>query len=311
MEEKVSVVVPVHNSEKYLKKCIDSLLKQDYKNIEIITVLNGSTDDSLKILESYKDKIKMIELERSGIGLARNKGIDSATGKYLCFVDSDDEVKSNYISCMVENIKKYNSDLSLCEFEEIHEETGKTNEVKSFNFEFLEKKEIIKNLHNIRFAPWCKLYKKEIIDKHNIKFPIDIKYEDVPFVLKYLKNSKSISRVNKKTYIYNIHKESEQTTVDKRIFDIIEIMKQCEKIIDKKELIDLKVYNYLTFATKTRYIKDSKIRNEFIDKVYNELNKTNWKKCEYYKGLSLTRRIVYSNKHNLKLYCKLYSKFKL
>lgn len=105
--EKVSVIIPVHNSEKYIEECINSVINQTYKNLEIIVVDDNSSDNSLNIIKNIKDsRIKILKLPtNSGVAIARNKGIESATGKYICFIDSDDYWYLNKLEKQVEFIK--------------------------------------------------------------------------------------------------------------------------------------------------------------------------------------------------------------
>lgn len=309
MKDLVSIIVPVHNSEKYLKGCIDSLLNQDYKNIEIIAVENASTDNSLAILKEYGDKIKTIILKEAGIGLARNIGLKEAKGKYISFVDSDDNVRFDFISKMLYLINKESSDLCICDILEKHVAKRTQNSSKEYPSQFLDRKEILSNLDKFNYGPCNKLYKSEIIKNNNICFEEKLKYEDFPFVLSYLINIDKVSKVNEELYIYNIHNESEQTTVDKRIFDILKIVNKCSKLINKEAILNLKVKTLTNYAAKTRYIKSAKIRNVFIDEVYKELNRNKrWKKCDYLKSVSLVKRVIYQNKSLMKLYSLLYSK---
>ena len=125
MKDLISIIVPVHNSSKYLNKCLDSILNQTYKHIEIIVIENGSTDNSLEILNNYKDKIKLEVLECSGLSQARNRGLELSKGEYIAFVDSDDIIEPNMIEELLNNIKETKSDLSCCDIFEIHESTNK------------------------------------------------------------------------------------------------------------------------------------------------------------------------------------------
>ena len=127
MTKLVSIVVPVHNSSKYLKRCLDSILNQTYKNIEVITVENGSTDDSLEILKSYEPQIKVIKLDSKSLGTARNSGINASLGDYISFIDSDDTIKKEFIEELVNSIEYEKSDLSICGIREIHEEKKRRN----------------------------------------------------------------------------------------------------------------------------------------------------------------------------------------
>ena len=116
MKQLISVIVPVYNSEKYLKECINSILHQTYENIEIIIINDGSTDNSLLIsqeLQKEDKRIKIINQKNSGVSYSRNKGIQEATGEYIMFVDSDDFIVQNYIELMYKEITKNNYDACI------------------------------------------------------------------------------------------------------------------------------------------------------------------------------------------------------
>ena len=114
MENKISVIVPVYNTEDYLEKCIRSIMNQTYKNLEIITINDGSTDNSLSILENLKkedDRIIIINQENMGVSKARNKGLDYATGEFIGFVDSDDFLEEDMYDIMIKHLIEENADL--------------------------------------------------------------------------------------------------------------------------------------------------------------------------------------------------------
>ena len=124
--KKVSIIIPAYNAEKTIKKCLNSVCNQTYENIEIIIVNDGSTDNSLDICEEYEkkdDRIIIISKENGGLSDARNKGIDIAKGKYITFIDSDDYVDLEFISIMVSNIEKNNSDISIISHRVIYPNT--------------------------------------------------------------------------------------------------------------------------------------------------------------------------------------------
>lgn len=309
MKELVSIIIPVHNSSKYLESCINSVINQSYKNIEIIAVENGSTDNSLEILKKYSDKIHIEVLDNSNLGLARNIGIKLSTGYYISFIDSDDFVEENFISSLVNNLEENNSDLSICNIKEIHEETKKTIIRNEYPKEIITNNVILENLDKFNYGPCNKLYKSKIIKENNIHFLENIKYEDLPFVLNYINKVKSISKVNKALYIYNIHKESEQTSIDKRIFDIITSLNECKKFTDTHILENIYIKTLLTYILKTRYIKDKTLRNEFLKESFKELNNNypNWKKSKYFKNESFIKRLIVSNKLLLSIYLNIYN----
>ena len=143
---KVSIIVPVYNTSKYLNSCIKSLLHQTLKDIEIILINDGSTDDSESIIKKYKDKrIKYISKKNEGIGKTRNLGIDTATGEYLSFIDSDDYVEPDFCEKMYEKATKDKCDIVICDYYEDHFEGLK--EIKeSLNKSNKELKELWRSL---------------------------------------------------------------------------------------------------------------------------------------------------------------------
>lgn len=175
-QELVSIIVPVYNTENYLKKCLNSILNQTYQNIEVIIIDDGSTDNSYKILEEFQSKDKRIILlqqKNSGQGVARNKGIEVSKGKYIFFVDSDDRVTKNMVEEMVLEIEKTNSDFSsfLIAFENCK---SKKVYKKNFDNKTLKNEEIYQNaleIKDIFTVPWNKIYRREFLVKNKIYFP--------------------------------------------------------------------------------------------------------------------------------------------
>lgn len=170
---KVSIIVPMYNSEKYIKRCIDSVLNQKYKNFEIIVINDGSTDNSLKICEEYCDsRLKIFSKKNEGVGIARNYGLDIADGDYILFIDSDDCIDNDYLSRLVECNNIYNADL-IESGARVHFENDyciypyqKENQITMF-----DNKEYIKNflLFKTNISVWGKLYKRELIGKTRFK----------------------------------------------------------------------------------------------------------------------------------------------
>lgn len=133
----VSIIVPIYNVEKYLNRCLDSLVNQTFKDIEIIALNNGSTDSSLDILKDYAsndNRITIIDNENLGVSKARNIGIDKASGKYIVFVDSDDWIDTNMIEVLYSNITKNNCDLVMCTYVREFDDHSKE---KIFNLQML------------------------------------------------------------------------------------------------------------------------------------------------------------------------------
>ena len=225
--KKVSVIVPVYNMEKYLEKCMDSLVNQTLEDIEIIAINDGSKDNSLKILKAYEKKypkkVKIIDQENGGISVARNNGLDIATGQYIGFVDSDDYVKLDMFEKLYNKIEKTKSDIVVCDFEEYHMLDN------SFKYIYVVQKIKKSNLYddvsiinNIDYAPWNKLYKRDLFK--NIRFPKNIKYEDLNTILKTFMLASKISTVNESLYLYRITDSGETRTLNKKVSDILIIL---------------------------------------------------------------------------------------
>ena len=161
---KVSVIVPVYNTEKYLRKCLDSLVNQDFSDYEIVIVNDGSTDSSESIINEYVSKydfIKSFAKANGGLSSARNYGIDKASGNYLAFVDSDDYVESNYLKELYESITKDKSDIAVCEFSYVYSD-GKV--IRSYsNLDYTDDS-LKKYLLTPPMAP-IRLFKKELFKK--------------------------------------------------------------------------------------------------------------------------------------------------
>lgn len=181
--EKISVIVPVYNVEAFLERCIESLIRQTYRNIEIILVDDGSTDGSGEICKKYAMRYKNIFYyfkENGGLSDARNYGIVQATGQYLAFVDSDDYVDTRMYQCLQADIEKYNADISTCAFQKFTNEPYEDDIGIASNVEVLNKEKGIRYLllsdKYCNYA-WNKLYKKDLFEK--IKYPIGMKMEDL------------------------------------------------------------------------------------------------------------------------------------
>ena len=197
MEHLVSIVVPVYNAERYLCTSIHALQKQDYSNIEIILVDDGSKDASPSICDSFEKedkRIRAIHKTNGGVSSARNAGIEAATGKYIMFVDSDDLCESNIVSRMVFLAEHWNVNFVICGFRTVNDIKSALNPIRHENTSelvyALSKSELMNSLGYMimrrptMFAPWNKLFDLEIIRKNNIKFIPTVSYgEDFLFNL--------------------------------------------------------------------------------------------------------------------------------
>ena len=204
MEEKISIIVPIYNAEKWLEKCIKSIIDQTYKNIEILLINDGSKDKSLEICEEFAKKdnrIVVINKKNEGVSISRNIGIEKSTGKYIKFVDSDDWLEKDTCEELIDLINKEKTDLAICGLN-IYQ-NGKLLRTPHLDKKIVEIKkglEEFKYINKVFASPCNKLYKKEKI-KEMFKTDLDIG-EDVLFNLQYLRNIEKISITEK--CLYNV-----------------------------------------------------------------------------------------------------------
>ncbi len=202
----VSIIVPVYNTEEYLQKCLNSLTNQTLKNIEIICVNDGSTDNSLKILQDNAikdDRIKIINQENKKQGAARNAGMQVATGEYIGFVDSDDWVDLNYFERLYNTAKKYDSDIALATNVRI----GKNKFKLRLNLQTVDKYTELQDKLDIcqqwkNECPTNKIYRKSYLDANNIQWPEGIYCEDKLFTIKAVYFANAVVTVPDVYYYY-------------------------------------------------------------------------------------------------------------
>ena len=312
---KVSVIVPVYNTEKYLKNCIDSLLKQNFEDYEIIVINDLSPGNAEEIIKSYNDK-KIVYIKNKtnkGIGYNRNLGIKEAKGEYVCFIDSDDYVKEDFISKMYNYSKENNLDLCVCDYVNVDEKGNTLEEFNLSNFGITNYEENNKILCEINLGPCNKLFKKDMLIKNKIKFSEKLKYEDLSFVAVSIKNSAKIGKINEQLNYFTVHKNSETTTRDKRVFDIF---KQLDIVRNEyksgKYLDELTVSVLLNYTIQQRYQIDKDTQSKFIDDAFKYLNDNNidYKHSEYIKNRSFLKGLIEKNKFITKIYCKIYRMLK-
>jgi len=239
MEDKlVSIIIPVFKVEKYLKRCIDSIISQTYKNIEIILVDDGSDDNCPKICDEYKkidSRIVVIHKKNGGLSDARNYGIKEAKGEYITFVDSDDTIEQNYVDCLLETLLKNNADISVCGYM-VKYDNGK--EIPNANGKqmILNSKETLENMlyqRDFNVASWAKLYKRSLFNK--IEFPVGKIHEDAFTTYKLVMKSKRIACDLKPLYNYMIRSNSILTGdfSEKKLL-VIDAYDEMGKAISKK-----------------------------------------------------------------------------
>lgn len=273
MDKKISVVVPVYNVEQYLSKCIESILNQTYRNIEIILVDDGSTDQSGKICEEFKEKderIKVIHKGNGGLSDARNAGIEVAEGQYYSFVDSDDYLECDALESMLEAVATTNSEIAICNIMRFYDD-GTTSEF----YNPVNEKEMWednKRFDSLKQPSVCnKLFESKIFE--NIRFPYGKFYEDTYVYHELLYRANSVTLTGKTGYWYLARKDSilGRPTYTDRYFDFVEAVYQRAKfLVDRRvqpygDEACLSLYAALANAEKN--IEKSKENREKISKV--------------------------------------------
>ena len=314
MNELISIIIPIYNTEKYLKKCIDSVILQSYYNIEIILVNDGSTDNSLNICKEYKKKdkrIKLIDKKNGGLSDARNVGIKNSKGKYIGFVDSDDFIERDMYKILYEGLKKYEADISICKMTK--KENIKNNTVQKKCV--FDRNEAIRRLlfgEEIDNYACNKLIKKELFN--DVTFPIGRKFEDLATMhllieksnlvvynnyigYHYIQREGSITKSYSKTYlddyiwatnefiknILNNHKELKKETDSTYAKGIVNIFSACTKA-HLKEYYNEDKMNYI-------YMEYCKICKRLG--LFKALKKINFKHKLFGILLYLNKNIAY------------------
>lgn len=212
MEEKVSVIVPVYNVEKYLDRCITSLLKQSYGKLEIILVNDGSTDDSGIICDSFahnNSSIRVIHKKNGGLSSARNSGMEIMRGDFFTFVDSDDWIEPNYVKELLNNLKISNVDIVQCGFRKINEKYEITYDSCIYSEMLLSPNDILDSFfktQNLQTMACMKLYRTDMFG--DIRFEDGRNNEDTIFFADIIDRIKNIKIIDDKLYNYYINPDS-------------------------------------------------------------------------------------------------------
>lgn len=296
MSAKVSIIVPIYNTECYLARCINSILDQSYMHLEIILVNDGSTDGSAQLCDSFAavdSRIKIIHKENGGVSSARNSGIEISSGDWVTFVDSDDYIDSDFI----ENMMKY----ADCDFVASHIKAEGWKEwvdipLETNKWERTHLKDFIQNNLNRMNFMVCKLFKKTIIDDFSIRFDKSISYgEDTLFVYKYLKHINSAATISKASYHYNCYNTSSLSKktiswsgIDYTINRVCQAIEEIEEEFDcnsqyaKSIIVNNYLSSYIQSISQTLSFsgiyKSLKEVNKNVYVVMQVSDKTSWAK---------------------------------
>lgn len=302
---KISVIVPVYNTEKYINKCLDSLVNQTMKNIEIIVVNDGSKDRSEEVIKQYVDKypqmIKYYKKENGGLSSARNYGIEKATGDYISFVDSDDYVDKELFLSLESYIDK---DIELVKFKTIKKyKDGKLEKISGPTFDKCCGEEAFNKLYSndILIEPaWLYLYRREFWIKNNFKYEDNLYHEDFGLTPLIITSAKTVVSTEVYGYYYIQRENSIVTDKTKNVRKAYDLLKHYDNMIEKikdmkltkKTEENLKIYytncillrigelegieqkKYIQEIKKRKMIKNIKVRNikQLVKKILLKIN---------------------------------------
>lgn len=303
MEDLISIVLPIYNVEKYLRKCIETVLNQTYTNIEILLVDDGSTDNSGTICDEFekKDKrIKVIHKINGGLSDARNTGLKHAKGKYISFIDSDDYVSEKYVEELYTLLKTNNAQIAVCNFQRVKED-GQAISSEDIKSETLSSKEALEKLNDKKFYPasivaWNKLYDIKLFN--HILYPLGKLHEDEYTTYKLYYEAKKVAVTSNVLYYYR----TVQTSITNRTFnktrlDVLEALEERMKFFkekNEKKLYELSLIQYesvlmIHYMNCKFYLEDSKEIQEVILNKY----KQNYAEVMHSKECSITNKIKF------------------
>ena len=279
MNDLITIVIPVYKVEDLLPRCMESVLKQTYGNIEILLIDDGSPDKCPLLCDKYKkidNRVKVFHKKNGGLSSARNVGIENSCGNYICFIDSDDVVSKFFIEELYNNIIQTKSDVSICSYKfigienDVSDTCDKSNKIITYSSE--KAIELMLYQKKINNSAWGKLYKKELFE--DIRFPEGKIYEDIPTTYKTFLKSDKICVSKSKYYFYTKREDSISGHWSDKTLDIIDNVLLMED--------DLKKYNKYKKACNSRVLNadffvirqlDDKKNKEIYETLYKDIKK--------------------------------------
>ena len=308
IKPKISVIIPVYNTEKYLNQSLDSILNQSYKNFEIIIVDDCSTDNSYQTINLYAKKDHRIKASRNvknvGQGATRNNAIQQAQGEYIFFIDSDDWIMPNTFDRLANKMDSTKTDLILFKYKMFYEDQNRFVELNPYK-RFRESKNHLYRLNNnpeilkLSTSPCNKLFKRSVLVENNINFSDGLYYEDVLFCFNYYLHMNNACIINESFYVYRQREGS--TTKDNSIkrLDIIRVLNQTDQLFASKKLQTTIKKTYIkkkeSILTDHYYVADRNIKKQlyfFLKKqARDEISKGYSSFCF---GLALKNKLLFN-----------------
>ncbi len=292
---KISVLIPIYNSEKYIEECIKSVINQTYRNIEIICINDGSTDSTKNILENLQkidNRIKIINKKNTGYGNSLNLGIKNAKGEYIAIIESDDFIKDTMFDKLIKIIKEQNCDIIKANF---YKKNSKTKKYSSKYFtNSIQNIEIFPQMLLIQPSVWSAIYKKDFLTKNNIKFSKtkNASYQDISFHFITMFLAKKIFLLDEALYYYRINNPKSSINSSNKPFQIFKEFKRINEFLkniktDKKQE---EIKNIFEF--KTMLWNFNRVQNKYNKILLKKMKKysANWNFKNLIKNKNLTRK---------------------
>ena len=287
---KVSLVIPVYNVEKFLRRCLDSVLGQTFKDFEVICVNDGSPDNSLVILEEYSSKSKMIKVitqKNKGLSGARNTGIENANGEYICFLDSDDVLHPQYLEVLLENADK--KTISKCSFTDFsYDRDLNFNKIENIQGCFQNAIAFYSSVEDINLSVCGKMYHKDIIAKYRFNEKCFFS-EDVLFHTDVLTDDININDLDSKLYFYFENPES-LVHVKSTLKKVMSLLLVAETA-STKHINNKNIYKYRISKALSNAIKSLETVEEDKTEAYNKIKDLKNRNLITYKNLSLRKKL--------------------
>ncbi|MDX9704446.1 MAG: glycosyltransferase [Weeksellaceae bacterium] len=302
---KVSVIVPVYNTEKYLPKCLDSLVSQTLDEMEILVVNDGSPDNSQKIIDEYSAKfpqIKSFQKPNGGLSDARNFGIEKANGKFIGFVDSDDYVHPEMFETLYKKAREHQAEIVLCDLQKVNEK-GEVFRALPQSPQLPEKIDLTQDFRifgEMSCFACNKLFKSELFENH--AFKKGIHFEDIELIPQLILQTKVLAKVNQPFYNYFERQDSITRTHTEKGLDMFIAIKNVKNSFGKSKyrshqkewkrfFILQAYYSYLAYVG---YVKDKKLKEKLLLVLDEELRKNEISRWEIFKYKRFNQNYLFS-----------------
>jgi len=298
----ISVIVPVYNVEKYIHRCIDSIINQTYKNLEIILVDDGSTDNCPKICDEYAQKdnrIKVIHKKNGGLSEARNVGIEIATGEYIGFIDSDDYINKKMYELLISGLETNDADICICNYKEVNNDyiinDEKQDSYNFLKFNNIEALEALYKENGVKFVIACnKLYNKNLFA--DVRYSIGKIHEDEYIIHKLFFNSKRVVYLDKELYYYYQRQDSiTKKQISPKRLDALDALKERGSFFEINNLTSLKESNekMMFYCCLKQYVDFRDIKNSLVCNRLKKRLRELYKLLRKHKDLNIIEKVKY------------------